>query len=502
MVILLLLLLFLLSVILRTVQMDVRSWIIVTHKNNHVAHSVEEEENTGDDVISFSSSHTITTSANSTTNHDNDNPTTATKGAFTPYNNQVFSSQSPNDDSRTNSQDRPRGMVWLTSFPNSGTTYTISIVQHMTRTSTATNYGGNERDTKNNSLSVFYMDNHTTTTTTTYDGPYFRSPEQLGIFPYHNARIITKTHCAQRLPSFRPSSPATAANGLSFVAVLHQFIQSCATGSKYDNYTSVPTTYYDSPYGNDSGVNLDPARNESNNNNTQPLPLPLPPPPPPPKHLTGIIHLIRNPFTNILGRMNYQRNQWLRSSDPVDHQRAKFFPPHNRTGLYWWCQYKDRSKVPSHPANDDLDGDAFLWNNVVPHRNDTNGSSFYTEYLQPVPCHFEFFLYFYWHNMVHDMISNFDNYHNISHMTIYYEDYHRSDARQSIVEPLLYDMLHFTPEQIVNATVPPFIVSNQTDADVIAEMFTIAQQMAVKRLAQVMTTPATWALLERYFVNR
>ena len=87
-------------------------------------------------------------------------------------------------------------MVWLVSFPNSGTTYTLSIVQEMTHPSTATNYGGNERDTKNNSVPVFHEYEPYDENSNNENGPFYRSPEQLLYHSYHNAHVITKTHCA------------------------------------------------------------------------------------------------------------------------------------------------------------------------------------------------------------------------------------------------------------------------------------------------------------------
>jgi hypothetical protein len=149
--------------------------------------------------------------------------------------------------------------------------------------------------------------------------------------------------------------------------------------------------------------------------------------------------------------------------------------------------------------------------------------------------------------MANEMISHFrqNNNNNSNHdkqttdittspntMMIYYEDYERSDSRTTIVEPLLYDMLHFTPDQIVNSTIPHFIIermnetdemidptktgndrhhppqqstmSTTTDQDrnqIVHYMYTPEQRSAIKRLAQVMTTPSTWKVLQHYFVD-
>jgi hypothetical protein len=429
-------------------------------------------------------------------------------------------SNSDNYDSTTNIN-APRGIVWLTSFPNSGTTYTLSIVQSMTQTSTATNYGGNERDTKCNSIPVLP---HTNTRTNEYgnasfyheNGPYYRNPERVWypsrnidetqqlqtaeIFQYRTAHILTKTHCEQHV-----------------TGTLTQFMTSCATGTRYYNYSSITTTYsYASPY------------------------------------LTGIVYLIRNPYDNIVARMNYQRNQWLYHShnDSVNIQRANFFPPHNRTGFYWWCQYKDIKQRSIR--------DTVLQFEQQQHYN-------LSTLLQRVPCAMEFYLYFRWHNKMNDMISYYnddgddDDQRNeydgddqstedntISKATnkipkdiliLRYEDYEPTTTttttstntnrmnnddriRTTMVEPLLYDMLHFTPNQIVNTTVPLFLShsssSNATTtssntsrannpttslslSSSIAIYYKPTEQRAIYELAKAVCTPKTWSRIQHYF---
>lgn len=82
------------------------------------------------------------------------------------------------------SQKRKRSprIVWLLSFPNSGTSYTLKFIQAATQTTTATNYGGTEQVGYANSLSV--DPNYP-------QGPFFRYPER----PHPTDFILTKTHC-------------------------------------------------------------------------------------------------------------------------------------------------------------------------------------------------------------------------------------------------------------------------------------------------------------------
>jgi hypothetical protein len=325
----------------------------------------------------------------------------------------------------------PAGIVWLVSFPNSGTTYTLSVVQSMTNTTTATNYGGNERNDTNDSIPIY---------SNVPEGPYYRNPNQL---PYTttNAHILTKTHCEQHIDG-----------------TMEHFITSCATGTKYSHGESIPTTYP-----------------------IHPMPTTM--------MMTGVIHLIRNPFNNIVARMNYQRTQWERSKHADNQKRASFFPA-NRTGLQWWCYYKNEKKSIAHDR-------------LVP--GPDNGT-FYETYLQPVPCWMEFYLYFRWHNMVVEMLSTKNSiYGNDSYetdsqqqpipsMILYYEDYENHIQSRENIDQLL-SFLQFTPEQGRIGPLPEFI-SNRTYID----FFTAEQIAAVRQLAYVMTSnTSTWSLLQHYF---
>jgi hypothetical protein len=320
--------------------------------------------------------------------------------------------QLSNDSSIASSQ-VPAGIVWLASFPNSGTSYTLSIVHALTNTTTATNYGGNERDDRNDSVAVYYD--------AIPQGPYYRYPGQL---PYTTteAHILSKTHCEQHVSG-----------------TLEQFIASCASGTNYTRGSKVETTY--------------------------------------PTHIvTGVVHLLRNPFNNIVARMNYQRSIWEKSKQPDDLRKAGLFPLSEK-GFYWWCQYKNKKKSLAH---DELMA--------------RDNGTFYEEYLTPVPCWIEFYLYFRWHDLMVKMLSDNSMTNAIfpprPSMILYYEDYNDTQQAHAQIEALL-SFLHFA-----DADFPMF---PDFESHPPYDFFTLDERAAVQRLAQFMTSPATWSLIQHYF---
>lgn len=90
-------------------------------------------------------------------------------------------------------------IVWLLSFPNSGTTYTLKSVQALSGTTTATNYGALEVP-NSTEMSKLLGD----------DGPFLRWPDR----PLPTNYLLTKTHC-DRKPFPNASFPMRCRTGVS-----------------------------------------------------------------------------------------------------------------------------------------------------------------------------------------------------------------------------------------------------------------------------------------------
>jgi hypothetical protein len=111
-------------------------------------------------------------------------------------------------------------VAWLMTFPNSGTTYTLKLIQQYTNTTTATNYG-NEQNLHEKSIPVHaWMRN----------GPFLRYTDW-NLPPRY---ILTKTHCGGTTLSSDP---------LDYVETARSFEIACRSGNQIEDENEVEATY-------------------------------------------------------------------------------------------------------------------------------------------------------------------------------------------------------------------------------------------------------------------
>ena len=80
-------------------------------------------------------------------------------------------------------------VAWLMSFPNSGTSYTMRLVQAVSNTTAATNYAEEcKQDSEGRVATLFESPS----------GPYLRQQILSGGMPLPKRYILTKTHCGGR----------------------------------------------------------------------------------------------------------------------------------------------------------------------------------------------------------------------------------------------------------------------------------------------------------------
>ena len=358
--------------------------------------ALPQEIITDDNSIIDTSSDQIT--KNRSSFHYCYNPTT--------FNRTQFTTQNGNDQSiqlhSQQQQDSGPKVIWLMSFPNSGTTYTLKYVQGSTGTTTATNYGGNEQVGYDTSISI--------DVNRYIHGPYLRYPDR----PYSCQSILTKTHCHQ--------DEVLSQN-------VSHFISSCRMGNR-----NVDGTHEEIIYDASTRVH-------------------------------SVIHLIRNPFDNIVARMHYKQKQWLASNSSREHELAEYitFTPE---GLLHWCQYVKLTEQKHYYS----------------HFNRT----FWENYMEPVPCAIEFYKYFHWHHYTTEGVLA--TMHHPS-MILHYEDY---TTGYNTTTRRLLDFLQLKRSSYTDA--PEFIVGKTY-----TDWFTDEMKESVKRLALVVVSDVTWNLLRRYF---
>jgi hypothetical protein len=304
-------------------------------------------------------------------------------------------------------------VAWLMSFPNSGTTYTNHLIQDYTNTTTATNYG-HEQSTKETSISV--LPNST-------DGPFFRYPT----WTIPPAYILTKTHCGGECDSCH--TPGSK----EYNDTIDAFEVACCSGKRIFNNTKVKTTY-----------SLDiPKR---------------------------AVHLIRNPFDNIVARLHLKERRWARFEGKDNNQSDKYEERldlfnNTKEGFHAYCKFRDKRSFKQEMRYRLL--------------NDT-----LLDYAKDVPCYAEFITYTKWHNHAIQLVEK----KGIPVLTLFYEDY-ASDWDENVNRLLSFLLL--SPAN--DGTATEFILGKQYD-----EFYVEKEKLAAIKLIQALASSELWDLLQRY----
>jgi hypothetical protein len=228
-------------------------------------------------------------------------------------------------------------IAWLMSFPNSGTTYTIDMVTAATNTSTATNYG-EEAGTAN--IPVHVNDTN---------GPFWKStPPQ-----FHNGYVMTKTHCGGRCTMCEPER---------YIETTRSFEVACRSGTRNPNNKVVMY--------NDNVVKR-------------------------------AIHLIRNPFDNMVARLHLDLRKWQKNNGTDRHGRIWPNFTSDREGLKAWCEHMDTQYGDHEEASRLVDSELYDMENGL-------------------PCHGEFYRYIQWHNQAIEVSARILK---IPVLYLYYENY-------------------------------------------------------------------------------
>jgi hypothetical protein len=151
-------------------------------------------------------------------------------------------------------------------FPNSGTTYTIELIAAASNMSMATNYG-NEQET--HSLHKHYPNLNTSVLPVFTKGPFWTKPLQ----QHPTSVVLTKTHCGGYCHDCAPSG---------FTETPHSFLMHCASAKESTDSivdgVKIPAIHYVYDY----------------------------------NEVDRAIHLIRDPFDNMVARFHYDATQLVR----------------------------------------------------------------------------------------------------------------------------------------------------------------------------------------------
>ena len=315
-------------------------------------------------------------------------------------------------------------ICWLMSFPNSGTSYTMTMVARASNTSIASNYGDEvtPRD-QIETLSIYPR---------RPEGPYWTglTKSELVSHPRELPKdyVLTKTHCSSRCINCGPDD---------YIETASFFLKRCASGSARvaPNRRRIDVEY-------------------------------------PPERVHKAIHLIRNPFHNIIARFHLDRRHYVRSN------KTEWIEKHSNDaeGLQTWCKGLDEEYATQDQkyfsASAEVTADDGTKENII----------------IDAPCHGEFFKYTQWHNLVHESLDIIkQQHHDVPTLTVHYEDY-TTNFNETAKE-----MLQFLNLELVGELRP---FEPRSDY---GSYFTEKQQDQVRRLIQHVASDRTWNQLKRYF---
>lgn len=313
-------------------------------------------------------------------------------------------------------------IAWLASYPNSGTSYTMSLVALATNLSTATNYGREETYERDDSIVVH--ENHP-------EGPFWGGTSRTRNVHEHirelpDTYVMTKTHCGGRCVK----CPAT-----EYVTNATSFLKQCQRSHGYMTVNGHKGHHFE--------AFIDTSR------------------------IARVIHLIRNPFHNVVARYHLERHHV--NEDALLETRY----PYNAAGFQRWCKDIDDEYQPAE------------------HRVFANET---LQLMRRVPCRAEFFKYIQWHNRLVEIMSSddllFDSSKDNSRvLVVYYEDY------ETNLNKTAKTILDFLEQKAILPLRPFRALPSYSDH------FSLHDRQAAKDLMQAVATPETWKLIQRYFDN-
>lgn len=281
------------------------------------------------------------------------------------------------DNSSENDKARPK-MVWLMSYPNSGTSYTMMMVGRASSRATASNYGREVAD--DGVVNTPLYPGH-------WEGPYYKPDERR---PLPEDYILVKTHCGGRCITCGPEK---------YVLDETEFLDECRRGSGFfpARHRQVEEgTSIDYPHHHDS--------DDETGYHTVHYDYDL---------VKKAIHLYRNPFHNIVSRFHLERKHWVDSKK--EYEAARY--PNNSTGFQRWCKDLNKFYGPAPNSKQKI-----LPKNIV-------------KLMQDVPCHGEMYKYIQWHNMAYAVTNKAKK----PTMILHYENY---ESKWNDTATKIFDFLH------------------------------------------------------------
>jgi hypothetical protein len=238
--------------------------------------------------------------------------------------------------------------------------------------------------------------------------------------------VLTKTHCGGRCVN---------CNATEYVVDATGFANACLKTSGYRTVQGKPGAHFIE--------GIEPAR------------------------VDKVIHLIRNPFHNIVARYHLERRHLVEK----DVKTESLFP-NNATGFQRWCKNMDEKYGGSSEEEAGISAETLA-------------------VMRQVPCRAEFFKYMQWHNRLAEFVSS-SPFLGASAaadrvLIVHYEDY------EQVLNKTVDRIMSFLQQRVV-LPLRPFRA-----LPTYADHYSADDRQAAKELAIAMTIPEVYELIRHYF---
>jgi len=343
------------------------------------------------------------------------------------------------------SSDTPK-ISYLLTYPMSGTTYAMDMIKDSTNMAIATNYEvyRSYRDEENDPRPICMDYTNLIPEEQTKEGygfPFWTMSYKSGKIPTNH--VVTLSHCDGYC--LTPCTPS------EYIHTESSFEESCRT-----------VLYHERKSSSSSSSSSENKENNNKEHNEHLQEIDLQSVITPKNAIDSILHLIRDPFSNIVSR--YHQYLIVQELEQGLHNSKESF--------HEWCRDMDTNQT------------------LIELEEEKSKHYFSSEIrsmFRKVPCHAEFVKYISWHNHVVEM-SWIDNYKSLP---IYFEDFANVARREDVAK----EIAEFVGYEVVNLNLPTFF-----GGKMYRDQFYNREQInAVTELLKLMSFSQTWDMLERYF---
>ena len=392
---------------------------------HHVVHANHKNHNgiAGDGkVVDHSASSTTTTASTTSAS------TTGTTSAST-------SSTNANSNSKAGTVDDHLKIIYLLTYPMSGTSYTMRLYTTSTNTSIATNYALQAHTDDNGHIfPVYSKSNEESHADPKIGSPYWASQYSSTNNP--SEYLVTLSHCHGFC--LYPCSPAEYLTSLSSFEAGCRTVSAIAEEEKVKNHPGFYAISLENFYT-------------------------------PREKQAKLIHLIREPLSNVVSRFHQYLN--------INPDKKEGFPK-NMGGFRAWCKIMDDDAELHEVEATTLLISEEMW-----------------RLMADVPCRNEFYKYVTWHNRVMEIKWN----ENSPHLVVYYEDYNNSAGGETIEAKRMAKFAGIDEDTVDRnmAKVPDLL--KELTIRMYRDYYTKEERAKIEAFVRSLALADTMKLLERYF---